>query len=77
MAGGSNSMISRAYDVAHELQGTCKSLQEVATDEEINNKEFSQELDTLVFECERCNWWHEISEMADNEEWICEECENE
>lgn len=52
-------LISLAELAADELQGTCKSLAEAGLDE-------------LIFECERCNWWCEISEMSEDG-WYCDE----
>lgn len=67
-------------EIADELQGTCKSLQQVLESHDMEGAEedqaFTDRLDSLVFECAACNWWCEISEMTDDEEhdWCCTDC---
>lgn len=69
-----------AVIVADELRGTCNSLLQVLEQHDAEemelNSEFCDALDSHVFECQRCNWWFEQSEMADRKdgEWICEDC---
>lgn len=62
------------------LQGTCESLgtklEQMYPDmveEDLTTDELFK-IDSTVFLCETCGWWCEISEMADNGEWICQEC---
>jgi hypothetical protein len=67
-----------AEKAAARLSGSCESLASLG--EEYEDAEmksaFCNRLDELVFCCERCNWWCEISEISDkHEEWICDECE--
>ena len=63
----------RAHEVADGLIGTCQSLENVATDDEINDLVFCAELDTLCFCCETCGWWFSIGEDHDGR---CGECAN-
>lgn len=65
-----------ATEAASQLQGTCKSIPELGEEFEalLNDDAFCARLDELVFECEECGWWCEISEMSQNKEWTCEEC---
>ena len=70
-------------EIAEQLCGTCDSLQNILERNDMdgadNNAGFCAELDSLVFCCEDCNWWHEQSEMAADVrgDWICEECKEE
>lgn len=70
-----------AEEAARQLQGSSQSLANLGEEfEELqNNDEFCNRLDELVFECEQCNNWFEMSEMAENDEdrWICESCNEE
>lgn len=66
-------------DIAYELQGTCISLTAMLEQHEMeemeNDRNFCNALDALVFECELCGWWFEISEMCDQHDtWKCEDC---
>lgn len=70
-------MRARADAVAAELTGTCKSIHEVATDEEMDDSFFCARLDELVFECAECNWWQSVDELSlqdDCGEQFCDEC---
>ena len=73
-------MMKIREDIIYELQGSCKSLLEVLEFHECEHLEldsdFLAELDSRIFCCELCNWWMEISEMAEDaqDRWICEEC---
>lgn len=69
--------IKLAEQAAEQLQGTAQSISDLGEEYEEafkNSKEFTTQLDQLVFECERCNWWCEISEMSEGG-WYCDECE--
>lgn len=70
-------MIALAEQAAEQLQGTCRSIVELGEEIEdaFNEQSFCNRLDELVFECERCNWWYEISEMSE-QGWFCIECED-
>lgn len=74
-------MIALAQQAANRLQGTCGSIAALGEEYEAaeNSITFCDELDQLVFCCEQCNWWCEISEMAerDDDAWICQECTDE
>lgn len=69
----------KAVEIAHALQGSCDSLQgqlEIRDWDGLDDDdEFCAVLDSLVFECEGCNWWFEISEMCgEHDKWKCEDC---
>lgn len=73
-------MTTRADEVAAELQGTCKSLHDVATEAEQEDIEFLQDLDDKVFLCEICGWWCELCELSNasiegQHQLTCDECE--
>jgi hypothetical protein len=69
--------------IAEALRGTCRSLQSVLEDNDMDGADddmnFCLALDSLVFCCEACEWWCEMSEMGEREDdrWICEECTRE
>lgn len=68
-----------AEDIAYDLQGTCYSLSEVLAEYDAEELEFNlafcDRLDSIVFCCESCNWWFEISEMcSEHDVWKCEDC---
>jgi hypothetical protein len=65
-------MIKRAEEVAEDLQGTAKNLDDESTEEERNNDDFTSRLDELVLECETCGWWCETGEICANGN--CEDC---
>ena len=63
-----------------ELMGSCRSIESDPEREHLlNNAEFCQLLDGLIFNCEVCNWWCELSEMAadGNQHGICTDCHDE
>ncbi len=71
----------RLAELAEELRGTCKSLEDFATEEEQNDTEFLKALDEQVFCCEECGWWFEIGDLSEDSkdpaiepELICREC---
>lgn len=68
-------MTALAEQAAEQLQGTCKSIHDLGEEfeEAQNDKIFCERLDDLVFECEVCNWWCELSEMSDIE-MTCDDC---
>lgn len=67
-------------DIAEELRGSSQSLQNVLELNDMdgmdNDATFCADLDSLVFCCECCEWWHEQSEMGErtDDRWICEDC---
>jgi hypothetical protein len=71
-----SSVADRAREVAEELINTCKSLCDVATDEEISDKEFCSVLDDECFLCEVCDWWGRAFEDQAYDH-ICNECAEE
>lgn len=67
----------RVNEVAEEVRGTCKMLEEFATEEELKNLEFLKAIDDQVFYCIGCGWWYEISDLCDDEsetELVCIQC---
>lgn len=71
-------LIGLAEKAAKELQGTCKAIYDLGQEFEdaSNEQAFCNRLDELIFECQKCNWWFEQSEMANrkDDDWICIEC---
>jgi hypothetical protein len=65
-------MRARAQEVAEELQGTAKNLEDAASEEERNNADFCSRLDEITLGCETCGWWCETGEMCDNQN--CDDC---
>lgn len=61
-----------ATKVAEFLNGTCATLTGVLIQFEAegadDDKEFCAALDDKVFECDTCGWWHELSELASNDD---------
>ena len=49
------------------------------TAEVVDDAEFLKYLDSMVFCCVSCNWWHRQRENAtpDGAEWECQECHDE
>lgn len=67
-----DAMRARAQEVAEDLQGTAKNLEDVSTEEERNNSDFCETLDEIVLECDCCGWWCESAEMCTNN--FCGDC---
>lgn len=74
--------VAMAEKAAAFLQGTCKDLSNLADafDDEAyegceNLSVFCAHLDSLIFCCETCAWWCEHSEMSEDYEWVCQDCE--
>jgi hypothetical protein len=67
-----------ARDAANHLQGTCKSVHDLGPQfEELqNNSDFCATLDSLVFCCEECEWWHDVAEihLDTGSGFICNDC---
>lgn len=67
--------------IAYALLGTCQSLSQVLEFYEMESAEddtaFCAALDRQVFCCDQCGWWFEVSEMAQDDTWRCEECADE
>lgn len=70
----------RCNEIVEELRGTCKSLHEVCTDDELDNKFVTDAIDMELFECEVCGWWCEWSETSQKPElegrFVCDDCED-
>lgn len=65
-------MEARATIVADALMDTCKSLSDVASDDEVNDRNFCSALDDIVMCCDQCSWWVDANEVNDDQ--ICKEC---
>jgi hypothetical protein len=65
-------------NIIYELNGTCDTLEQVLhrnTAEDLtDHMPFLNYLDDHIFCCESCNWWLDISEMANNDNWECRDC---
>jgi sulfur carrier protein ThiS len=62
-------------EVAEELQGTCKTLDDVLAEYGLNFEdvavEFHQDIAEITEVCETCGWWCEPFEVEDN---VCQDC---
>lgn len=67
---------TRAAEVAQELEGSCRSLYEVASEAEQNDPLFCDALDQLVFQCDTCGWWGTVDELDEdtNHGQLCADC---
>jgi hypothetical protein len=72
--------------LAHDLQGTCNSLyrhidsleEEVQTFFYENETIILEYLDNLIFECDTCGWWCEMSEAVETDTGsVCDQCKPE
>lgn len=63
----------RLEAIVDELQGTCKSLSEVLTDDEREDAELLAWIDDRLFCCSVCDWWCETDEESD-EGGVCTDC---
>lgn len=63
----------RANDAADRLRGTCQALYEVLPEEEQSPAVLSM-LDDLVFKCEECGWWDDLSEQSELDHTRCRDC---
>lgn len=74
----------QTQELINELQGSCKSLNEVLyelfkvisfTDLDIKNL---SEIDFHIFLCDSCGWWYDLGEQSSIEEDnVCTDCESE
>lgn len=75
--------LQRNYDeaqigeLAERLRGTPQSLLDAVGDGPDLTAADHQALDQLVFECEVCGWWCEMSEMLDDRDGVCDDHEGE
>jgi hypothetical protein len=65
-------------EIVYHLQGTCQSTNEALeafgySDQDLDH-EAALYIDERIFCCEQCEWWFEIGEMDEDEEWVCEDC---
>lgn len=72
------------HKIIDTCQGTCSESLQSALDywyPEMNEDELTKDdlntIDNEIFLCEQCGWWCEISECAEDEDEICQECKNE
>lgn len=65
-------MSERANELADELMGTCKTLEEVMTDQELEDDDLIAEIEDQTQRCETCAWWVEATEV--DEEGNCTDC---
>lgn len=59
--------------IRSQLLGTCKSLNELLTDDEMNDPTLLADIDAEIWLCEGCHWWVEVSET--DEDGYCEDCQ--
>lgn len=77
---GKNVSAPDVHVIAEELRGTSKSLddvlEELGSSYDAMTREWFYDLDQVVFQCEGCNWWCEISEMTEDPDfdWHCRDC---
>lgn len=67
-------MVQRGRTLAKFLLGTKETLTDWATDEELSDKNFCEELEATVAHCDACGLWVEADDMWDDES--CSECAN-
>lgn len=64
--------------IIEAARGTCDSLYQILEQHDAQDLEdhmpFLNYLDQTIFCCEQCNWWCEISEMSEHEDWVCRDC---
>lgn len=63
-----------AEEIAEELVGTAKCLNDVVSPEEANDASLMDDVQCLVVECETCNWWVDADDV--DEEGDCLECQD-
>lgn len=69
----------RLQAIAHELIGTCASIDSVIEDGEDSLRIMADlEAFDLAFLCDRCGWWASTEELHnETEEMLCDECHDE
>lgn len=67
-------------ELIDSLQGTCNSIDDHLPDgmdwSDLTSQDHTN-IDLQIFLCETCGWWCEISEAADCDEQICQDCKEE
>lgn len=67
----------RIRKIIDDLQGTCQSLDDACSTQNICFNDLTIEelevLDSEIFKCETCGWWYEISEESE-ETGKCDNC---
>lgn len=65
----------RCAEIVHGLLGTCRSISDICTEEEQDDKDVLQAIDSELFLCACCEWWCEWSEMLEGseDEPICQD----
>lgn len=68
---------AKMREVAEDLRGTCKSLDDALQamfGEDVSAVDIDikllRELDEITMECEGCSWWFEADELDDNQQCI-------
>ncbi len=65
----------------YEINGTCNTIAAVLEKYDAADLEdyepFLSHLDNQIFRCECCEWWCDLSEMADDDSWSCTSCVSE
>jgi hypothetical protein len=65
-------------EIVYHLQGTCQGIDEALEAFEYTYEDLDLEaslyIDERIFCCGQCEWWFEIAEMSEEEEWVCEDC---
>lgn len=51
----------------------CGTAEYNLTDEELEDIQLMNQVDDLMFNCDCCGWWFDISEMSDADQ-ICTDC---
>lgn len=66
--------------IIHDLLGTCQSLDEVCRKHGMEGEDALTEgahdaIDAEIFRCSFCSWWCECFEGSDDDEPVCEDCQ--
>lgn len=64
------------FELIQSLQGTCMTidnfLPEGMTEDDLTEADHT-DIDNEIFKCETCDWWCEVCERVEDEEY-CEDC---
>ncbi len=63
---------ARVKKCADELRGTINDLEDVLTEDEVEDQEFLSSLDEEVMECATCGWWEDAADF--DEDGNCSDC---
>lgn len=56
------------------IEATCEE-EDLNYDDELRQPEFNM-IDEQIFLCETCGWWCETSEMSQDVDSVCNDCES-